>query len=74
MSTIILPEFCTVVSPDEYDYIAQYNEAVKAANKFHKKIQEECPPPYFPFDMGKICGLVQEVERLKKELGGTQNK
>jgi hypothetical protein len=54
--------------PDEYDYFEQMDDAIKAANEFHAspKINEECPPPYYPIDMGKLYGLVKEVARLRE--------
>jgi len=65
------PNFCTTVFPYEYDYVSQFEEAVKSANKYHKTIHKECPPPYYPFDMGKLYGLVatvQEVDALRARL------
>jgi hypothetical protein len=54
--------------PDEYDYFGQMNDAIKAANIFHspRDINEDCPPPYYPIDMGKLYGLVKEVARLRE--------
>ena len=62
-------DFCTIVSPDEYNYKEQFEDAIDAANHFHKpmKINEDCPPPYYPFDTGKVYGLVLEVDKLQTE-------
>lgn len=68
MKQLTRPDFCTPVFPDEYNYVAQFDEAIKAANKFHRKINKECPPPYYPIDMGKLYGLVMEIQKLKEEL------
>ena len=57
-------DFCTVVMPDEYDFVAQFEQAMKDANKFHKRHHEECPSPYFAFDAGKVYGLVLELQRM----------
>jgi len=67
---MIRPNFCTVVMPDEYDYVAQCEASIKEANKFHGgfDIHEDCPPPYFPLDVGKFAGLVLEVQALKARL------
>jgi len=62
------PNFCTPVFPNEYDYVTQFEDAVGEANRYHKKIHEECPPPYYPFDMGKLYGLVQTVRDNAAEL------
>lgn len=59
------PDFCTVVSPDEYDWFEQFENAVKEANNYHKKIHNDCPPPYYPVDMGKVWGLVIELKKYK---------
>lgn len=69
-SEIELPSFCTIVGVDEYDYIGQCNEAVNSANKFHGtiNINENCPPPYYPLDVGKFVGLVKEVQSLRAQL------
>ena len=58
-------DFCTVVMPDEYNYLEQFDSAMEDANKYHKKIRKDCPPPYFLFDAGKVYGLVLELERMK---------
>ena len=34
---MLRPDFCTTVSPDEYDCIGQFEQAVKEANKYFKK-------------------------------------
>lgn len=56
---MLRPDFCTPVFPNEYNCIAQFEQAVAEANKFHKRIHKECPPPYYPFDYGKLYGLVK---------------
>lgn len=61
-------DFCTPVFPSEYDFIAQAEEVIKAANKYHQNIHDECPPPYFPLDVGKFYGLVVEVSNLRAQL------
>ena len=65
---IINPDFCTTVLIDEYDYLEQFTESIKAANKFHKKMHEECPPPYYPLDMGKVRGLLVAIDDMKSAL------
>jgi len=67
---LTLPTFCTTVSPTEYDYIEQFNQSIKAANKFHQKltIDENCPPPYFPLDVGKVHGLITHIAALEARL------
>lgn len=64
---MLRPNFCTTVSPDEYDCLAQFDEAVKEANKFHGSftIHEDCPPPYYTFDYGKLYGLVSYYADIK---------
>jgi len=62
---MLQPNFCTTVSPDEYDCLDQFEEAVKDANKFHKKHHPECPPPYYTFDYGKLYGLVKYYAETK---------
>ena len=63
--SMIRLDFCTVVMPDEYDYVAQFERAMKDANKYHKRHHEECPSPYFVFDAGKVYGLVLDLQRMK---------
>ena len=58
---MLRPDFCTTVDPTEggFDIVSQFEESVKEANRFHKRIHEDCPPPYFFFDYGKLYGLVK---------------
>lgn len=60
-------DFCTTVSPDEYDWLGQFERAMKAANQYHKRTHEECPPPYFMFDAGKVYGLVMKLKELMEK-------
>ena len=64
---MLRPNFCTTVSPDEYDCLTQFDDAVKEANKFHGSfiVHEECPPPYYTFDYGKLYGLVKYYADIK---------
>lgn len=66
---LVRPEFCTSVMPDEYDFIGQFNEAMREANKFHSKmkIDENMPPPYYPIDMGKLYGLLYRLCELENK-------
>jgi hypothetical protein len=65
MDGVTKPDFCTTVGVDEYNYKEQFDAAMKGANQYHFTIHKECPPPYFPFDAGKVYGLLVEIERLK---------
>lgn len=67
---LMRPGFCTIVMPYEYDYIKQFNESMKAANKFHHTmtVDPNCPPPYFPVDMGKVYGLLSHIAALESQL------
>jgi hypothetical protein len=56
------PHFCSVVSPDEYDYIEQFKQSFIDANKFHKRVQDNPPVPYFALDMGKVYGLLAKID------------
>lgn len=64
---MLRPNFCTTVSPDEYDCVKQFEIAMKEANKFHGSftVHEDCPPPYFTFDYGKLYGLVKYYADIK---------
>ena len=64
---MLRPNFCTTVSPDEYDCIEQFEISMKEANKFHGSftVHEDCPPPYFTFDYGKLYGLVKYYADIK---------
>ena len=70
---MLRPDFCTTVSPNEYDCVGQFEQAVKEANKFHKRMHEECPPPYFTFDYGKLYGLVKFYAETKAAEQGVQS-
>jgi hypothetical protein len=59
------PDFCTTVFPNEYDCIGGFEQAVKEANKFHNRIHEDLPPPYYTFDYGKLYGLVKYYADIK---------
>ena len=61
------PNFCTVVSPDEYDLVKSFNQAVAEANNFHKRHHEDLPPPYYTFDYGKLYGLVEFYIKTKQQ-------
>jgi hypothetical protein len=53
------PIWTTTVDPSEYDYVAQFTQTVKWANK-NKEL-------YPPTDVGKVWGLVQAYQRLERE-------
>jgi len=53
------PIWTTTVDPSEYDYVAQFTQTVKWANK-----NKENHPPT---DVGKVWGLVQAYQRLERE-------
>jgi hypothetical protein len=55
----IRPIWTTTVDPSEYDYVAQFTQTVKWANK-NKEL-------YPPTDVGKVWGLVQAYQRLERE-------
>lgn len=62
---MLRPDFCTAVFPNEYDCVGGFEQAVKEANKFHKRIHEDLPPPYYTFDYGKLYGLVKYYADMK---------
>lgn len=70
MKKLTRPNFCTTVAPYEYDFVGQFDDAMKAANEFHAPlvVDKKCPPPYYPVDMGKVYGLVAEVVKLQAQL------
>jgi hypothetical protein len=47
------------VDPSEYDYVAQFTQTVKWANKNKEN--------YPPTDVGKVWGLVASHQRLERE-------
>lgn len=68
MNEVTRPNFCTTVGIEEYDYIGQFDRAMKAGNSFHKKMQKDCPPPYFMFDAGKVHGLLVAIKELQNKV------
>ena len=62
------PKFCTVVSPDEYDYIEQFKNSFEEANNFHKRIQNNPPAPFFAIDMGKVYGLLLKIDEQARQI------
>lgn len=69
---ITRPNFCTTVGIDEYDYKGQFDDAFKGANQLYEKgislPNEEIHPPYFPLDMGKVYGLLSEIDKQAAEI------
>jgi len=55
----ITPKWTTTVYPNEYDYIGQFSETVKWANRNEAWL--------VTVDLGKVWGLVQSHERLERE-------
>lgn len=74
---ITRPDFCTVVCIEEYDYIGQFDRAMKDANKFHATGKDrDCPAPYMMLDAGKAYGFflaIKELQEKVKELEATAN-
>ena len=54
------PKWTTTVDPSEYDYIDQFNEMVKLANKRKET--------YCEMDVGKVWGLVKSHQRLEEKI------
>jgi hypothetical protein len=68
------PDFCTTVGIDEYDYVGQFDRAMKEGNRFHKKMQKDCPPPYVMLDAGKVYGLLVAIDELNEKVAELEYK
>ena len=63
------PNFCTTVGIEEYDYIGQFNRAMKDGNKYHAtRNDKDCPVPYLMLDAGKVYGLLVAIEELQNKV------
>ena len=54
------PKWTTTVSPEEYDYIGQFSQMVKLANK-NKEI-------FCEMDVGKVWGLVLAYKEAQDKI------
>lgn len=61
------PLFATVVHPDEYDYLKDFDDVVEAANKRFKEDHQDFAPPYCLLDIGKVVGLVMAYRDCLKQ-------
>jgi hypothetical protein len=55
----VRPLWTTTVDPSEYDYVAQFTQTVKWANR-----DKAC---FIDMDIGKVWGLVEAYRRLERE-------